>query len=169
MKRGSTGLSGIRARTCADHFAGTSDNVKVHLRNADHETCSTNWLEDGGLYRGRWAQRWPADHLKTWTSETQLGSCGATAFRSVGRLEFRLEFRPHLWNLHFNRLRLCQFEADFGPTRLQRKVKEWSRGRYTTWIAATETEITGEKFLLKDVGNCVNYGGNKHNSSHGTI
>ena len=69
-------MTDIRARTCSDHFAGTSDDVRIHFRNGNNETCATRWLTEGGgaTYRGPWLQKWPADHLKAWTE--QLGSCG---------------------------------------------------------------------------------------------
>ena len=116
-------LSGIKARACNDHFAGTADNVRVHLRRnvtGHNESCSTNWLHEDSDY---WVtHRWSRHSTETWTTKEELGTCNSTSFQSISNLEFRLELNPQV--IVYNNLKLCQLEADFGQAEAGWNVSE---------------------------------------------
>ena len=134
-------LSAIKARSCNDSYAGTSDNVKVHFRNGNSDTCTTNWVTDGEPHP--WpTHSWPSNYQKIWTTEEKLGSCASLSFQPINGLEFRLEFDPYGWKMHYNYLKLCHFEADFDTTKFEWDVPEeqgvWSKRDFTEWINMTE-------------------------------
>ena len=61
----------------------------------------------------------------------------------IGLLEFRLEFDPHAWNAHYNRLKICHFEAEFGPNAgrawdVEEEEGVWSEGHFSRWIELAE-------------------------------
>ena len=137
-------VSGITARSCDDHFAGTQDNVRVHLRDGaskGHHGCTTNWLHENSDY---WlTRRWSSSSTETWA--TRLGACLGTSFQSIDNLEFRLELEPHGLNLHYNALKICKLEVDCGQAEAVWNVPQdqgvWTDGQYTPW-----TRLTGRNY-----------------------
>jgi len=128
-------LSGIRAKSCLDDDAGTSDNVRVHFRNSNNERCVTNWVTDGDPHP--WPkQAWPQDHLKNWTTPEKFGECATSSFQPS---EFRLELEPYGLHTWFNDIKLCYFEADFGSSSWEWSAAEEDHGVWTSKSAEDST------------------------------
>jgi len=116
------GLFTLLAWTCGNSYAGSRDNVKVHLRNGDNDQCTTNWVTDSEGY-------WSHSTQKKWANAAKLGTCRSSGFQPLKGLEkglyFRLEVNSWGWNLLFDDLKICGFEARFGNTDL-RGSSRWS-------------------------------------------
>ena len=99
-------LLSLSGRTCDNEWAGTNDNVKIHLRNARNIQCETKWVTNSGWY-------WEKDERRTWANRAELGDVCPT-LEAVGGLEFRLELNTQAHNYHIDGFHFCKMEVQYG-------------------------------------------------------